>query len=117
MKIIGNVRKVMSGEKKIIIIPIIVALTPDNRDSLKSKLQELITDEEIVVIEFSEGCSYISSFGIAVLIGLLKKLNEKKNQLRAYTLNNKGIQEFFKLSMLDTVIPFYETESEATMAQ
>lgn len=73
-----------------------------NCSLFKEQLNEIIEDSKgVFVLDFSN-LSYIDSAGLGILVGIYKRLAEKKRELTV-TNANDYIKKLFRITKLDTL--------------
>jgi anti-sigma B factor antagonist len=99
-------------EQDVLVISVEGQLIVANRQELKQRVLDALTDgERKFVIDFSE-TGYIDSSGLGVLVSVSKKIRELGGELRLSGLN-EDLRVLFELTKLDTLFHISETKSEA----
>ena len=97
---------------KIYIMKIEGQLIVENRQKLKSAVQQTLDqDERRFLIDFSR-TGYIDSSGLGALVSISKKVREQGGELRLSGLN-EDLRSLFELTKLDTLFAIAETPEQA----
>ena len=81
---------------------------------IKNFLSDVIkesSDYESVILDFS-GVNFIDSYGIGILLSLLKELKKKDKELKICSLN-KSVKNIFKKLQVYSFFEIYETCDDA----
>ncbi len=79
---------------------------------LKSHVSKLLTEGHRHVVLNLDNVEMLDSFGIAVLISLLKLCKEQKGNLTLYGLNPQ-VARLMELTHMDRVLEIWESEAQA----
>jgi anti-sigma B factor antagonist len=83
-----------------------------NSRNLETKLNDMLEgDKAKIVIDLAE-VDYISSVGLRVLLGALKKQIKNRRSLRIASLQ-PFVEEIFKVTGFDKIFSIYSTQEEA----
>ncbi len=82
-----------------------------NAREFENALSAAISDDSHVIIDF-EGLSYISSSGLRVILLVAKTLRNRDVKFALCSLSDP-IEEVFKISGFDKIIPIYGSQAEA----
>jgi len=85
-------------------------------EQVSAGLKELVdvADEEKFVVDFSQ-VNYLSSSALGMLIGLQRRVMQKKGQIKLSGIKPE-IMEIFRITKLDTVFDIYKDAAAAVEA-
>ena len=85
-------------------------------DRMSASLKELIqsTPETKFLFDFDR-VSYLSSNALGMLIGLQRRINQRKGRLKLAGIN-EDVMEVFRITKLDTVLDIYKDSASAVEA-
>ncbi|MFQ5703705.1 MAG: STAS domain-containing protein [Gemmatimonadales bacterium] len=99
----------------VVIVGVDGQLIVGNRQELKRKVLDALSEgEKKFLIDFSS-TGYIDSSGLGVLVSLSKKVTEADGKLRLASLND-DLRTLFELTKLDTLFAIDATPEEALAA-
>lgn len=80
--------------------------------ALKKRLLDAIEEECPLLIVVLDGVSFIDSSGLGVLVGALRRLKERGDEMRI-VCSREQVLKIFRITGLDKVFPILATLDEA----
>lgn len=95
----------------LVLIPEITTLTAANAKEFKAALEGQLEETKTMVIDLS-AVTFIDSTGLGVLLFALKRLNQKKGELKLCNVT-KPVRVLFELVRLHQIMEVYNSREEA----
>ncbi len=93
------------------IVAITGSLDSTTSPEAQKSLDAVLAGARKVALDFSQ-LDYISSAGLRILLGAAKQLRAKGGTLGMFGLN-QSVREVFDISGFSSILPVYQSESEA----
>ncbi len=93
------------------IVGIAGSLDSSTSPEAQKSLDQLLASAKKIVLDFSS-LDYISSAGLRVLLGAAKKLRASGGALGMFGLN-PSVREVFDISGFSSILPIYQSETDA----
>lgn len=93
------------------IVAVTGSLDSGTSPEAQKSLDAVVGGAKKVALDFSQ-LDYISSAGLRVLLGVAKQLRAKGGTLGMFGLN-QSVREVFEISGFASILPVYQSETEA----